>query len=94
MKPIQKSKKKNKQQKSYKISRGHPESEMSAVIHVVNILLQRQSESYYSMMTLEFSEAFSPKVTTSPTKAKIHNWFQNCCISGEGYPWNTWYHTN
>jgi len=43
---------------------------MSAVIHGGSLLLQRQSESHYSLVTSEFSEAFSPKVTTPPPKPK------------------------
>lgn len=43
---------------------------MSAVIHGVSLLLQRQSESHYSTMTSEFSNTFSPKVTIPPLKPK------------------------
>lgn len=52
---------------------------MSDVIHVGNIL-HRQLESQHSMMTLEFSEAFSAKVTTSPPKPKSTTGFRTAAF--------------
>lgn len=48
---------------------------MSTITHVGS-LLQSLSESHYSMMHFEFSNAFSPKVTTLPPKPKFKTGFR------------------
>lgn len=48
---------------------------MPTITHVGG-LLQRLSESHHSMMHFEFSNAFSPKVTTLPPKPKFKMGFR------------------